>query len=221
MTSASYTPPLGYRFLTPLYDRAIHWFTREKSWRQRLVELLDPQPGELILDVGSGTGSLGVSTTADEPRCKFHGLDPDPDAVARAQAKARSVGSLASFEVGFLSDAPPNAADRPDKVVSSLVIHQVPVEEKRRLLAAMANWLKPGGTLLLADYGEQRSLRARLAFRLTVQLLDGVTNTQPNADGAVPALLLESGFADIRLMDTFLTPSGSIDIFRATNRAFA
>lgn len=78
----------------------------------------------------------------------------------------------------------------------------------------MANWLKPGGRLLLADYGEQRSLAARLASRLTVPLVDGVANTQPNAKGVIPRLLDAAGFADIRLLDSFPTSSGSIDIIQ-------
>src|SRR3546814_4923847 len=53
-----FTPLLGKSFLTPLYDRAIGLFTREHLWRQRIVEELHLVPGDRVIDVGSGTGTL-------------------------------------------------------------------------------------------------------------------------------------------------------------------
>lgn len=212
----SHTPPLGFALLTPFYDRAIELFTRERTWRTRLAERLGAQAGEIILDVGSGTGSLALLVTAAEPRCLYRGLDPDDAAVARARLKASGANSPASFTVGFLADTPATEAQRADKIVCSLVLHQVPFAEKKRLLTAMASWLKPGGHLFIADYGEQRSAVMRLAFRFTVQLLDGVADTKPNADGIIPELLVESGYGEVQLLDSFATPTGSIDILRAT-----
>lgn len=119
------------------------------------------------------------------------------------------------FDEGFLADKPPSDAHRVDKVASSLVFHQVPLSEKIRLLAAMRDWLKPGGSIFIADYGEQRSIPMKVAFRFTVQLLDGVSDTQPNADGILPRLMREAGFIDVRQLDRIATPSGSIDLLTA------
>ncbi|QNN65630.1 class I SAM-dependent methyltransferase [Sphingomonas rhizophila] len=215
MSAAPYTPPLGVAALTPFYDRAIGLFTREAHWRSKLAKAIDPRPGETILDVGSGTGSLGVILSSREPNAFYRGIDPDADAVRSARSKAKSAGSSALFDEGFLADKPPSDAHRVDKVASSLVFHQVPLSEKIRLLAAMRDWLKPGGSIFIADYGEQRSIPMKVAFRFTVQLLDGVSDTQPNADGILPRLMREAGFIDVRQLDRIATPSGSIDLLTA------
>ena len=82
-------------------------------------------------------------------------------------------------------------------------------------LLAMFDRLKPGGHLFIADYGFQPTFAMRLAFRLTVQMLDGTTNTQSNADGILPQLIDESGFIGVRLLDRFSTITGSIQILAA------
>ena len=52
----------------------------------------------------------------------------------------------------------------------------------------------------------------RLCFRASVQLLDGVEHTQPNADGILPELLSESGFREVYESDKISTLTGSISI---------
>lgn len=215
MSAAGYTPPLGYAPLTPLYDHAIGLLTREREWRAKLVELVAPKAGDRILDVGSGTGSLGMMMLEAEPACHYRGIDPDERAVSLAKAKARSAGLPAIFDVGFLSDKPLHPSQRCNVIVSSLVFHQVPAAEKKRLLQAMHEWLEPGGLLVIADYGPQRSLLMRTAYRLTVQLLDGFADTQANADGILMALARDAGLMDISTAWTLATPTGSIDILCA------
>jgi ubiquinone/menaquinone biosynthesis C-methylase UbiE len=215
VSNSVHTPPLGIAALTPLYDRVIAGMTRESAWRGRLVEHLGAKRGERILDVGSGTGTLGIAVTAAEPHCTFHGIDPDAAAVEIARRKATMAGSSAAFDVGTFVGRPASDEDRFDKVVSSLVFHQVPFAEKQRLLSAMLEWLKPGGQLLVADYGTQPSTAMRLAFRMTVQLLDGKAHTQPNADGALPVLIKAAGFTKLSTLATFDTLTGRIELIRA------
>ena len=215
MGDTAHTPPLGFAALTPFYDRAIAALTREGLWRTSLARHLSATPGETILDVGSGTGSLAILVTAGEPRCTYHGIDPDGAAVAIARRKAAIAGSHATFEVGSFGGRPASDPERADKVVCSLVLHQVPLAEKRRLLRSMLEWLKPGGHLFVADYGAQQSLTMRLAFRLTVQLIDGRADTQPNADGALPLLIARAGFRNVVMLEAIHTPTGRIEIIRA------
>jgi ubiquinone/menaquinone biosynthesis C-methylase UbiE len=213
-----YTPPLGFFALTPFYDRAIASLTREEVWRSRLARHLFAQPGEVILDVGAGTGSLALLVTAGEPRCIYRGVDPDKAAVSIAERKAALARSHATFQAGTLAANPVSPKERADKIVCSLVLHQVSLAEKRRLLASMFEWLNPGGQLFIADYGAQRGLM-RMAFRLTVQLLDGTTDTQPNANGVLPLLIAEAGFESAVMLDAFGTPTGQIEIIRAERPA--
>ena len=66
------------------------------------------------------------------------------------------------------------------------------MDVKEAIAAQMFRLLQPGGTLFIADYGEQRGLM-RLAFRTTVQALDGVKDTEPHAKGQFPAIIREAG----------------------------
>ena len=219
MSREVHTPPLGFAALTPFYDRAIAGLTREAVWRTRLVSHISPKRGETILDIGSGTGSLAIAVTTAEPGCIFRGIDPDGAAVAIARRKAVLAGSAATFETGSFGGRPADDGQRADKIVCSLVLHQVPLAEKRRLLFAMLDWIKPGGELFIADYGLQPGFAMRLAFRLTVQLLDGKADTQTNADGALPALIEKAGFHNQLTLDAIDTATGRIEIIRAERPA--
>lgn len=215
---SAHTPPLGFAALTPFYDRVISAMTREKDWRGRLVECIDAKRGETILDVGSGTGSLAMAVLAAAPGCFVRGIDPDAEAVAIARNKAERAGSAATFEVGEFG-LRPSVPDRIDKIVCSLVLHQVPIGEKRRLIEAMFHQLRIGGQLFIADYGVQPTWAMRLAFRMTVQMLDGTTDTRPNTEGVLPLLMGEAGFEAIRVVEHFDTATGRIEIIRAQRPA--
>ena len=212
---SAYTPPLGFAALTPLYDRVVRMMTREAAWRTRLIERIDPRQGDIVLDVGSGTGSLAIALAEAAPDCRFMGIDPDRAAVELARKKAALAGSSATFEQGSFGGPATHNVGAVDKITCSLVLHQVPLAEKQRLLRAMFERLRPGGQLFIADYGLQTTFIMRLAFRLTVQMLDGRRDTQPNADGMLPSLIEEAGFEGTTLRDSFRTPTGRIEIIRA------
>ncbi|MCR5870044.1 MULTISPECIES: class I SAM-dependent methyltransferase [unclassified Sphingomonas] len=210
MNDAAYTPPLGTGD-TADYDRAIRRWTREMRWRRAMVDALAPRPGETIVDVGCGTGSFAVMLKAAEPGVEVVGIDPDEEALAIARAKADAAGLAIRWERGFARDVGTRSADA---VVSSLMFHQVPMVEKQTGLAAMHAALRPGGRLVIADYGRQRGLM-RLLFRLTIQRLDGVADTQSNADGMLPGLVAAAGFRNVREAARIHTITGTIALIVA------
>lgn len=210
MNDSAYTPPLGIGD-TADYDRAIRRWTREMRWRSAMIELLAPRPGETIIDVGCGTGSFAVMLKAAAPGVRIIGIDPDEEALAIARAKGDAAGADIHCERGFARDIGSRSADA---VVSSLMFHQVPMAEKRAGLGAMHAALRPGGRLVIADYGRQWGLM-RLLFRLTIQRLDGVADTQPNADGVLPELVRATGFDNVREAARIHTVTGTIALIAA------
>lgn len=173
----------------------------------------------MIVDVGCGTGSLALLLARVEPRASIVGVDPDPDVLAAARKKAGAAGISGAvagesvrWEAGSGDALVELLGERSvDTAVSSLVLHQCPVEVKRAVLASMFAVLRPGGKLVIADYGQQRMWLMRQAFRI-VQLADGKEDTQPNVDGALPGLISEVGFHDVRESEVVSTPTGSLSV---------
>ena len=221
MTSAArdgrtdtHTPPLGHRALTPLYDLAIAAMTRETTWRAALVKAIAPSPGDRVLDIGSGTGSLAVALLTACPQIRYVGVDPDADAVRQARKKIVGLEGDIRFHEGFFSADEKYFSEPPNKIVSSLVLHQVPLAEKRRIIAQAKKSLAPSGSVFIADYGLQRGV-PRFLFRSTVQALDGIANTQPNADGVLGSLLTETRFDEIDANTHIQSMTGTITVFVA------
>lgn len=209
-----HTPPLGYAVLTPLYDLAIAILTRENIWRSKLVDEIAPTDKDVIVDVGSGTGSLAKRLLTKAPRCRFLGIDPNQEAIVRARKKLSSHSSRAKFLEGFLTVEQFEDKEAPTKIVSSLVLHQVSLQEKSRILRTMHQILAPAGACFIADYGYQKSWLSKKLFRLTVQALDGVENTSPNAQGILPELMRSAGFEAVTEVFRVPTFTGVISIYK-------
>jgi ubiquinone/menaquinone biosynthesis C-methylase UbiE len=189
--------------------------TCERTWQRAFVRQISPEPRDVILDVGCGTGTLAVSLKQACEAATVYGTDHDPDALTRAELKARDAGVLVHFTQGYAqSVAAMAAANRPNKVVSSLLLHQIPLSDKRGTLLSAFAALRSGGELHVADYGAQKSPLMKFAFR-QVQALEGSGNTQANADGKLPELIAEAGFVAVRENRVIPTPTGSISLYSA------
>ena len=208
----AYVPALGDRRLSPFYDATVALMTCERTWRRAFVKQIDPAPRDVILDVGCGTGTLAILLKRACPSASVYGIDPDPDILSRAEIKARDADVLVHFSRGFAQETAA-AGIRPNKIVSSLVLHQVPLTTKRSAMLSAFAALRTGGEFHVADYGAQRSPLMKLAFR-QVQALDGFNNTQPNADGILPKLMAEAGFSNVEETAIIQTPSGAISLYK-------
>jgi ubiquinone/menaquinone biosynthesis C-methylase UbiE len=200
------------------YDALSFLLTSTRRWRPALLAQVAPSRGDVIADVGCGTGTQLRLVARACPSVTLIGVDPDAAIRARARAKLAGVTPPVELLAGYARDAADLLQGRGvTKVLSSLVFHQVPLEEKRAGLAAIHETLQPGGSLHVADYGLQRTAKMRKRFRL-VQKGDGFDNTEPNALGALPELMTEVGFEDVEETHVFETVTGSISIYRAVVR---
>lgn len=214
MTQQAFTPAMGRFGAGQLYD-AIIALTGERRWRGAAAGQLALAPEDVVVDVGCGSGSQMLLLHGLEPRARIVGVDPDPRMLGLARAKAQRAGATVEFCEG-MGDAleavlPAGSAS---KLVSSLVLHQCPMPVKRAILASMHQLLRPGGRLVIADFGLQRTRTMRWAFRI-VQMADGFEDTQPNADGILPSLIAEAGFVNVREAEVIPTITGSISIYVA------
>lgn len=214
-TRKDYTPALGYRVLTPFLDLALKLFTRENLWRSAFVAQIAPRPAERIIDVGSGTGVLTRALKRAEPKAEICGIDPDPEVLEAAGRLAGAEALDIAYHEGFFTAEFAGAQAPFDKIVTSLVLHQVPLPGKTEIIAAAYRGLRSGGELHVCDYGQQRSAVMRLLFRLTVQMIDGTEDTGHNARGVLPELMHEAGFDPVVEERVLRTATGSISFYRA------
>src|SRR5262245_55128507 len=94
-------------------------FGRYPAIRQTLIALAAPAPGEMVLDVGCGTGTLAIAIAPRVGAGAVRGIDASPEMVAIAREKAKKAGATVDFEVALVEALPfPDASF--DLVTSSL-----------------------------------------------------------------------------------------------------
>jgi ubiquinone/menaquinone biosynthesis C-methylase UbiE len=197
------------------YDFIVAVDTREHTWRGTFLRQLDPRPSDIIADIGCGTGSFLALLGRTAKCAKLMGVDPDDRILRRARRKLGAAGIVVTLKQGYLRDVRALLADAGvNKIASSLVFHQVPLAEKRAGFSSIYSALRPGGELHVADFGLQRTRLMRSLFRI-VQCVDGYENTQPNADGVLPSLMMEAGFAQVKETSVIPTLTGSISLYKA------
>jgi cyclopropane-fatty-acyl-phospholipid synthase len=108
----------------------------------RLLEMLDPKPGDSILEVGCGWGGL-AEIAATEFGCKVHGITLSPSQLAWSQARAQQKGfaDLADFSLTDYRDI----RGRYDHIVSIEMFEAVGERFWPGYFAQLHNCLKPGG----------------------------------------------------------------------------
>ena len=138
MSDAGSSPTAG------AWDAARYQDKHSFVWRYgaSLLELLDPQPGERILDVGCGTGQL----TAEIARSLAHviGLDYSTDMLAEARKNYPELRFV-------LADAARFDFPEPfDAVFSNAALHWV--KDAEGAVSSIARALRPAGRLV-AEFG--------------------------------------------------------------------
>ena len=157
-------PEGGWRYDLHGWLLDTFWFRGQgRELRRRAATLARLRPGEQVLDVGCGTGTLALEVARRVGRAgRVAGIDPSPEQIARARAKAARRRAPIEFQVGVIEKLP--FADQTFEVVfSTLMMHHLPTPLKRQGLGEIARVLKPGGRLVIADFIRKQARQGRAA----------------------------------------------------------
>lgn len=213
----AYLPALRWKALTPLFDTVVQITARERATKRRLLDQANVGPGDSVLDLGGGTGTLAIWLKQRCPNANVTVLDADPDALALARRKAADANREIEFVEGFSTQLPFTAGSL-DVVLSSLFFHHLTGADKRRTLVEVERVLKPGGRLHVADWGKPGDPLMAALF-LSVRALDGFEVTADNVHGALPALFGEAGLEDAKERRRLRTILGTLALYSARKPA--
>ena len=214
---ADYLPAVRFDFLTPLFDVFVRATTRERTFKQKLLEQARLAGAIDVLDVGSGSGTLAIWAKQRDPDVRIRGLDGDPAIIAQAKRKAARAGVEIPFDEGLSYDLPYDDASF-DRVLSSLFFHHLVRRDKERTIAEVARVLRPGGELHVADFGDPRT-RASKAAAFAIRKFDGDEPTRDNLAGRLPELFDAGGLVEARERERVAAPFGVISLYSARRAA--
>lgn len=140
------------------YQRYIYDFTRKYYLfgRDTLIRDLQAPPGASVLEVGCGTGRNLAMIGDLYPEARLFGLDISAEMLATARTKLKRHGRPDTvLRVADATNFSPTSFGEKgfDRIIISYALSMIPAWEKA--LDAAIDALNPGGSLHIADFGQQ------------------------------------------------------------------
>jgi demethylmenaquinone methyltransferase/2-methoxy-6-polyprenyl-1,4-benzoquinol methylase len=149
------------------YDRmgALLSFGQDPRWRRALVRAIDPQAGERVLDVATGTGMVAVALTR-RSACEVVALDQSEAMLAEARARVARDSRLAariSLVRGEAEQLPFDDAEFDALTFTYLLRY---VDDRAATMRELARVVKPGGRIGMVEFGVPRVAVLRALWRV-------------------------------------------------------
>jgi ubiquinone/menaquinone biosynthesis C-methylase UbiE len=158
--------------LTKYYDRWMNLITGGQDKPVRDAVLSYVEPGDVMLDVGCGTGTLAIK--AVQKGAQVIGIDQSPAMLKLAREKAQANGVEVDFRLAQAQSL--DLDEEFDVVTATFTFSEISPDGAEMVVADLAEHLKPGGKMIVADEarptkafqrivsGLQRALVALLTF---------------------------------------------------------
>jgi ubiquinone/menaquinone biosynthesis C-methylase UbiE len=136
-------------------------FGRERAFRERTLDLARIAPGESVLDVACGTGSLALAARRRVGHGgSVSGVDASPEMIAIATRKVGRAGAEVDLQQA-LAQALPFADASFDAVLGTLMVHHLPGPTRAAFAREARRVLRPGGRILLIDFASRSGGKPR------------------------------------------------------------
>ena len=180
-------------------------------------------PGDCVLDIGCGSGSMARLIGHSFPRAKVVGVDVREQYLEFAEERAREEGlHNVGFRRGDVFDLP--FADGTFNVVWAKYLLQW-LKEPQIALAELKRVTKPGGLVVSCDYTGFATEHCPMDPEFERQIRDVMaTVVDVNIGRNIAPFMIALGFQDVQVQmetDTLFTVVGSIDADRFVKRFLA
>ena len=176
-------------------------FGREHLLREETVRLAQVVPGNSVLEVGCGTGTLTLAAKRQAgPTGKVCGIDIIPGMIEVSQHKAAQAKEDITFQLGCIDNIP-FPENQFDVVLCSFMIFHMSETTRRKGITEIHRVLKPQGRWLVLDLAlPPQPLQRFIAQKLFGGMLQHDLHELLPLMGAAGFSNLEIGQAEFRVM---------------------
>jgi demethylmenaquinone methyltransferase / 2-methoxy-6-polyprenyl-1,4-benzoquinol methylase len=144
--------------IAPRYDAAndLLSFGTHRLWKRKAVKLSQARPGEAVLDCATGTGDVALAFKRIVGESgRVVGTDFNAEMLKTAPDKAKAQHLDVTFQVADAMSLPFEAGSFDISCISFGIRN---VDDPTRCLKEMARVLKPGGRVVVLEFGQPTGL---------------------------------------------------------------
>jgi demethylmenaquinone methyltransferase/2-methoxy-6-polyprenyl-1,4-benzoquinol methylase len=144
---------------------AVLSFGQDPRWRRALVTVIDPLPGDRVLDVATGTGMVAAAL-ARRSECEVIALDQSEAMLGAARARFHRAPQLAA-QISLIrgeAEQLPFADAEFDALTFTYLLRYV--DDRAATMRELARVVKPGGRIGMVEFGVPRAAPLRALWRL-------------------------------------------------------
>ena len=148
---------------------AVLSFGQDPRWRQAMVRAVDPQPGQRVLDVATGTG-LVAEALVRRGHCRVVGLDQSEAMLDGARRRLAADPGLAAQVtlVQGQAERMPFEDGEFDALTFTYLLRYV--DDRPGTMRELARVVKPGGRIGMVEFGVPLRPRLRALWRVQTRV---------------------------------------------------